>query len=72
MKCAKEFSRYVKISFSYKIILLMKPFKDKEGQLGYFWVFLSGAFAGVANASVLAPVEHIRIRMQVNFYSFIK
>jgi len=50
----------------------MKPFKDKEGQLGYFWVFLSGAFAGVANASVLAPVEHIRIRMQVNFYSFIK
>lgn len=33
---------------------------------------MSGALAGVANAIVLSPVEHIRIRLQVNFIENIK
>jgi len=43
----------------------IKGYKDIEGHLNYGLVFISGAMAGVANSSVLAPVEHMRIRMQV-------
>ncbi|RDA87055.1 hypothetical protein CP532_3257 [Ophiocordyceps camponoti-leonardi (nom. inval.)] len=37
---------------------------DTKHQLNLTNIFLSGAFAGVANASLSSPIEHIRIRLQ--------
>ncbi|KAL7910888.1 mitochondrial carrier domain-containing protein [Trichoderma velutinum] len=38
--------------------------QGRASELGYGQYFLAGAFAGVANAPLSGPIEHIRIRLQ--------
>eukprot|EP01137_Pigoraptor_chileana_P009048 Opistho-2@56722 len=38
---------------------------DKTRRLGYDELYVCGAAAGIANSAIAIPVEHIRIRMQV-------
>ncbi|KAI0006734.1 mitochondrial carrier [Xylariaceae sp. FL0662B] len=40
------------------------PGTEQQKQLSYGQYYAAGAFAGVANAAVSGPIEHVRIRLQ--------
>lgn len=48
-----------------KITRILRDMFSKDSQLGSQYVFLSGGLAGLVNCSITAPLEHLRIRMQV-------